>query len=163
MADLRPLDEKRAEVLGLAQAAERATSKVAQLAEDEQRQLLEKMGKEATETAERCEAALDDDAFDGRKTAILDKARETKQEATEMADTYLGEDADDLDGFEFLTMSEAGELGHWEILRTLNEKAGIAVVRELTDFAVPLQQRHFETVRGTSLELAAEEDPLEVE
>jgi phosphoribosyl-ATP pyrophosphohydrolase len=163
MAELRPLDEKLAEVLGLAQAAERVASKVAQIADDEQRRLLDKMGEEAAETAKRCEAALDDDAFDGRKTAIVDKARETKQEATEMADTYLGEDADDLDGFEFLTMAEAGELGHWEILRTLNDKAGVAIVRELTDFAVPLQERHFETVRATSLELAAEEDPLEVE
>jgi hypothetical protein len=28
-----------------------------------------------------------------------------------------------LDGFEFLTMAEAGEVGHWEILGTLNERA----------------------------------------
>ena len=29
-----------------------------------------------------------------------------------MMDTYLGSDADGLDGFEFLTMAEAGEVGH---------------------------------------------------
>ena len=29
-----------------------------------------------------------------------------------MARTYLGDDADALDGFEFLTMAEAGEVGH---------------------------------------------------
>ena len=39
-----------------------------------------------------------------------------------MMSTYLGSDADDLDGFEFLTMAEAGEVGHWEILGKLNEK-----------------------------------------
>lgn len=163
MAELRNLDEKLGEVLGLAQAAEAATTKIAKLVEDdEQRRLLDQMGEEAAETVRRCQAALDDDAFDGRKTAITDKARETKQEATEMMKTYLGDDAEDLDGFEFLTMAEAGELGHWEILRTLNDKAGIGVVRELTEFAVPVQTRHFDAVRSTSLELAAEEDPLAV-
>jgi hypothetical protein len=55
----------------------------------------------------RSEAALDDDAFDGRKTAIAD------------------------------------------------------VVRELTEFAIPVQERDFATVRETSPALAGEEDPLE--
>jgi hypothetical protein len=163
MAELRTLDEKLGEVLGLAQAARAATDKVAKLAEDdEHRRLLEQMGREAAETEERCQAALDDDAFSGLKTAIAEKARETKQEATEMMKTYLGGDAEELDGFEFLTMAEAGELGHWEILQKLNDKAQIPVVRELTRFAVPLQARHFEAVRSTSIELAAEEDPLAV-
>jgi hypothetical protein len=27
--------------------------------------------------------------------------------------THLGDDAEGLDGFEFLTMAEAGEVGHW--------------------------------------------------
>lgn len=61
---------------------------------------------------------------DGKKTAILDKARETKSEGVEMMRTYLGEGSDELDGFEFLTMAEAGEVGHWAILGKVNEKAG---------------------------------------
>jgi hypothetical protein len=162
MAELRNLDEKLAEVLGLAQAAKGATETVAKLVEeDAHRQVLDKMSEEAAETARRCEAALDDDAFDGRKTAILDQARETKQEATEMMKTYLGDDSDELDGFEFLTMAEAGEVGHWKILATLNEKAGIGVVRELTDFAIPVQDRHEQLTRETALAIAADEDPLE--
>ena len=40
-----------------------------------------------------------------------------------MMKTYLDEASDALDGFEFLTMAEAGEVGHWEILGTLNERA----------------------------------------
>jgi hypothetical protein len=162
MAELRNLDEKLAEVFGLAQAAQGATGKVAQLVEDgEPRKVLEQMGEEAAETARRCEVALDDDAFDGRKTAIADKARETKQEATEMMRTYLGEDAEGLDGFEFLIMAEAGELGHWQILKTLNDQAGIGVVRELTEFAIPVQERHERVTRETALALAGAEDPLE--
>jgi hypothetical protein len=36
--------------------------------------------------------------------------------------TYL-EDAEALDGLEFFSMAEAGEVAHWEILATLNETA----------------------------------------
>lgn len=163
MAALRNVDEKLAEVLGLAQAATTATTTVEKLVEDdEQRRLLQQMREEAEETARRCEAALDDDAFDGRKTAITEKARETKQEATEMMKTYLGgEDVDGLDGFEFLTMAEAGELGHWKVLERMNQGAGIGVIGELTQFALPVQQRHVEVVDRTVVELAGEEDPLE--
>jgi len=78
-----------------------------------------------------------------------------------MMDTYLGEDAEGLDGFEFLIMAEAGELGHWQILKTLNDQAGIGVVRELTEFAIPVQERHERVTRETALALAGAEDPLE--
>ena len=76
-----------------------------------------------------------------------------------MMETYLGDDADALDGFEFLTMAEAGEVGHWEILRTLNEQARNAGVQELVEWGIPIQQRHLEAVRQGSLKLASEEDP----
>ena len=77
-----------------------------------------------------------------------------------MMSTYLDQAADALDGYEFLTMAEAGEVGHWEILATLNERAGKAEVRELAEWAIPIQ-RHFEEARQASLKLAAEEDPNE--
>jgi hypothetical protein len=157
MPELTPLDEKLAEVLGLAQAAQDATSKVAKLVEDDEpRQLLERMHEEATETRERCEAAID--GLEGRKTAIKDKARETKAEAEEMMKTYLsGDDVDGLDGFEFLVMAEAGELGHWEIVQEMNRQVGDDAVRELSEFALPIQERHFNDAREWSLKLAREE------
>jgi hypothetical protein len=162
MANLRNVDEKLAEVLGLALAATGAAQKIEKLVEDDEpKQLLAQMREEAQETARRCEAALDDSAFDGRKTAITEQARETKQEATEMMDTYLGDDADGLDGFEFLIMAEAGELGHWEIHETHNDQAGIGIVRELTEFAIPVQERHERVTRETALALAGAEDALE--
>jgi hypothetical protein len=34
-------------------------------------------------------------------------------------------------------------------------------VKELVEWALPIQKRHFETVRSSSLELAADEDPNE--
>lgn len=160
MAEVNTLEEKLAEVLGLAQAAQTLTQKVEGLVDDESiSKRLQEMRAEAEDTERRATELAD--ARDGKKTAILDKARETKQEAEEMADTYLGDDADDLDGFEFMIMAEAGEVGHWAVLRKLNETAGEQELTELIEWAQPIQERHFETVKECALELAGEEDPYE--
>ncbi len=160
MADVTTLEEKLAEVIGLAQAAQGATEKVEGLVEqDEIKERLRQMREEAEETERRGTQLADE--RDGKKTAILDKARETKQEAEEMMQTYLGDDADGLDGFEFLTMAEAGEVGHWAVLAKLNEQANEEPIQELVDWALPIQERHFATVKECSLTLAGEEDPYE--
>jgi hypothetical protein len=158
MAELTTLEEKLAEVLGLAMAAQEATEKVEGLVDDAQvAQVLQKMREEAGETEKRCTDLADQ--RDGKKTAILDKAQETKTEAKEMMSTYLGDDADGLDGFEFLTMAEAGEVGHWAVLGKLNEQAGEGELAELVEWALPIQERHFSDVKECSLKLAGEEDP----
>ena len=160
MAELTQFDTKIAEVIGLAQAAQGATQKVSGLVEDnEVKQALERMGQEAAETEQRTTRVVED--LDGKKTAILETARETKQEATEMMRTYLGSDADGLDGLEFLTMAEAGEVGHWQILGTMNERAGNPQLQQVIDWVTPIQQRHFEQTLQGSMKLAAEEDPNE--
>jgi hypothetical protein len=160
MAELTTLEEKLAEVLGLAQAAQGATEKVEGLVEDEGIVgTLQKMREEAEETERRCTDLAD--ARDGKKTAILEKAKETKGEATEMMSTYLGGDSDGLDGFEFLTMAEAGEVGHWAVLGKLNEQAGEDGIAELVEWALPIQERHFSEAREGSLKLAGEKDPYE--
>jgi hypothetical protein len=156
MAELTELEEKLAEVYGLAQAAQGATDKVAQLVDDEEiTTLLRRMHEEAEETEQRCEQLASD--LDGKKTAIQDKARETKQEAEQMMKDYLGDDADGLDGLEFLIMAEAGELGHVEIVGAMNEVTGEPKVQELFEWAQPIQQRHFEQTREAALQLARQE------
>jgi len=160
MAELTTLEEKLGEVTGLAMAAQGAVEKVSGLVDDDDlQQTLDRMAAEAKETEARCTQLAEE--LDGKKTAVLDKARETKQEATEMMRTYLGSDAEGLDGFEFLTMAEAGEVGHWEVLGVLGEKAGKTDVQELVRWAVPIQRRHLDEARQGSLKLAAEEDPNE--
>jgi hypothetical protein len=158
MAELTKLDEKLAEVLGLAMAAKGATDKVTVLVDDDElKATLGRMHDEAAETENRCADVAGE--IDGKKTAILEKARETKAEAEDMMSTYLGDDAEALDGFEFLTMAEAGEVGHWAILGKLNERAGETRIAELVEWALPIQERHFAAVKDGSLKLAGEEDP----
>jgi hypothetical protein len=162
MAELTALESKVAEVLGLAQAAQGATTKVAGLTDDgEIKQTLERMKQEAEETEARTTQLAG--ALEGKKTAILEAARDTKQEATEMMQTYLGDDADALDGFEFLTMAEAGEVGHWRIVGKMNERGRLPGLQQIVDWATPIQERHLEDTLQGALKLAAKEDPNEPE
>lgn len=159
MAELTALEEKLAEVTGLAMAAQTTTEKVISLCDDQQLvDDLSQMRQDAEQLEERCIEVAG--SLDGRKTAILEKARETKSEAQEMRDTYLGEDADALDGFEFLTMAEAGEVGHWKVVKIMAERAGQDGILELAKWAEPIQERHFSKILAGSAKLAAAEDPF---
>jgi hypothetical protein len=161
VAELTNLESKLGEVIGLAMAAQGATEKVSRLddLDGDLEQELKRMRSEAQEAEERATEVAG--SFEGKKTAILDEAREVKQKATEMMQDYLDRASDALDGFEFLTMAEAGEVGHWEILKTLNERARNSGVQELVEWGIPIQQRHLEIARQGSLKLASEEDPNE--
>jgi hypothetical protein len=162
MAELTKLESKLAEVLGLAAAAKGATEKVARMLDDDERDLagaLKRMHDEASETEQRCSAVAGE--LDGKKTAILEKASETRQEATEMMETYLAGEDEALDGFEFLTMAEAGEVGHWSIVKNLSERADRQSMTELADWALPIQERHLKAVLDGSLAIASRENPDE--
>jgi hypothetical protein len=161
MAELTNLESKLGEVLGLAMAAQGATDKIKTLddLDGDLAQTLDRMKQEAQEAEERATELAG--SFEGKKTAILEEARDVKQKATQMMQDYLDRASDALDGFEFLTMAEAGEVGHWEILKTLNERAGNAEVKDLVEWGIPMQQRHLQEAREGSLKLAAEEDPNE--
>ena len=160
MAELTTLDSKIGEVLGLAMAAKGATQKIEKLVEDEHvARTLQKMHDDAAKIEELGTDLISSDTYAGKKTAILEQARTTKGEATEMMETYLGEDADGLDGLEFLTMAEAGEVGHWKIVEKLNEQLGDRDLKELTDFVIPMQEEHLAKTLEGSLVLAGQEDP----
>ena len=51
--------------------------------------------------------------------SIRQNAEETSQKASQMMQTYLGEDTDTLDALEFLCLAEGGEVTHYEVLGEL--------------------------------------------
>ena len=156
MAELTQIEEKLAEGMGLAQGAQGLTRKVGGMVEDHEiAGMLERMHEEAAETEQRCTQLAEE--REGKKTALQEKARETKQEAEAMQKDYLGDDADALDGLEFMIMAEAGELGHVEIVGAMSDKQGEQDLRELVEWARPIQQRHFEQTRHAALQLATQE------
>ena len=81
-----------------------------------------------------------------------------KTKGATMMKAYLERGSDELDGFEFLTMAEAGEVGHWSVLQELNKQARHPGVRQLVNTHLPIQKRHLKDVMAASLQLAAKED-----
>jgi hypothetical protein len=157
MAELTNLETKLGEVIGLAMAAQVATEKVEKLTEDRQlKKALQTMRKEAAK-AEKDGTALAA-TFNGKKSKIMQEARSVKTKGANMMKTYLERGSDELDGFEFLTMAEAGEVGHWAVLEQLNKQAKHPGVRTLVREQLPIQRRHFKEVTSASLLLAAKED-----
>ncbi len=157
MAELTNLETKLGEVIGLAMAAQAATEKVEKLTDDKQlKKQLKTMRQEAAK-AEKDGTAVAA-TFNGKKSKILQEARSVKTKGATMMKTYLERGSDDLDGFEFLTMAEAGEVGHWAVLETLNKQARHPGIRTLVKEQLPIQRRHFKEVTAASLALAAKED-----
>ena len=157
MAELTNLETKLGEVIGLAMAAQTATERVEKLTRDRQlKKQLQTMRKEAAK-AEKDGTAVAA-SFSGKKAKILSEARAVRTKGATMMKTYLERNSDELDGFEFLTMAEAGEVGHWSVLQELNKQAKHPGVRDLVKEQLPIQRRHFKDVTSASLQLAAKED-----
>ena len=160
MAELTKLETKLAEVIGLAMAAQGATQKIEKLVDHEELAgRLQTMRGEASEAERRGTEVAS--SFAGKKSAILGEARAVKKKATEMLSDYLDKDSDGLDGFEFLTMAEAGEVGHWAVLGELNKTARNPEIRELVRWQLPIQRRHLKEAQEGTLTLARQEDPNE--
>jgi len=115
------------------------------------------MTKEADFNAEEWSLLLEASPIAGMIVAVAERGGIIR-ESMSMARAYA-EERQRQDGSELLTMAEAGEVGRWEDLGKLNEKAGDAPYRELVAWALPVQERHLHKVRQGSLQLAAEEDP----
>jgi hypothetical protein len=157
MAELTNLETKLGEVIGLAMAAQAATERVEKLTTDRAlKKQLQVMRKEAA-LAEK-EGTAVAASLDGKKGKILAEARSVKTKGATMMKTYLERGSDDLDGFEFLTMAEAGEVGHWTVLQELNKQARHAGVRKLVGTHLPIQKRHLKEAMAASVQLAAKED-----
>ena len=157
MAELTNLETKLGEVIGLAMAAQAATERVEKLTTDRKLgSALKTMRKEAAQAEKDATAVAA--ALDGKKSKILSEARSVKTKGATMMKAYLERGSDDLDGFEFLTMAEAGEVGHWSVLQELNKQARHPGVRKLVSTHLPIQKRHLKDVMAASLQLAAKED-----
>ena len=157
MAELTNMETKLGEVIGLAMAAQAATERVEKLTKDRTlKKQLQTMRKEAAQ-AEKDGTAVAA-SLDGKKGKILAEARSVKTKGATMMKTYLERGSDELDGFEFLTMAEAGEVGHWTVLQELNKQARNAAVRQLVSTHLPIQKRHLKEAMAASVLLAAKED-----
>jgi hypothetical protein len=158
MAELTNLESKLGEVIGLSKAAQEASRRISKLVDEKLlAAALNRMRTEASEAEKRATALAG--RIKGKKTAILGEARETKSKASDMMSIYLDDGSDGLDGFEFLTMAEAGEVGHWKVLLQMAKHAGNKEIIALAEWQVPIQERHLKDAESGCLTIAAEEDP----
>jgi hypothetical protein len=159
MAELTNLETKLGEVIGLAMAAQASIDRVSKLGNGN-RSLAKQMNvmrKEAAAAEKRGTELAG--TFDGKKSKIMSEARGVKKKGADMLKTYLDRDADLLDGLEFMTMAEAGEVGHWAVLAEMNKKARHPGIRELVAWQLPIQRRHLKDVTAASVALAGKTDP----
>lgn len=158
MAELTNLETKLGEVIGLAMAAQVSIDRIAKLSPP--RDLAKQLKQMRSEAAAAEKAGTQLAAtFNGKKSKILAEARAVKKKGGEMLKTYLDRDSDILDGMEFMTMAEAGEVGHWAVLETMNKTAKHPGIREIVKVQLPIQKRHLKDVSAASVVLAAKEDP----
>ena len=124
MAEKERLEEQIGEVLGLEMAAQKAIEELSTrglLNQGGLKAKLEGIKKEAGDHQTRIEQVMqglaESEALD--QQSIRQHASETSQKASQMMQTYLGEDPDTLDALEFLCLAEGGEVTHYEVLDEL--------------------------------------------
>jgi len=136
MADQEMIQEKIGEVLGLEKAAQKAIEDLDSrgLLKPEQMKKLSKMKEQAGKQEEEMEKIVQDlvesDGFD--QNTIKEKAEETADKASEIMETYLGDEPDNQEALEFLCLAEGGEVTHYEVLNSIakhvkNKKFGTKV------------------------------------
>jgi hypothetical protein len=160
VAALTRLEDKVGEVIGLAMATQVATGLVVELTRELDPTLagrLEKMKDDAAEIEGRASELAD--TFDGKRSAIIERARAVRARSVGMLTGYLTPDSDALDGFDFLAMSVAAEVASWGVLTQFNVRVEHEDLTDLIAWAVPTHMGHLQLVLEGSRELAAEFDP----
>src|ERR671926_534543 len=124
MVEKERLEEQIGEVLGLEMAAQKAVGELSTkglLDKGGLKGKLQEMKKEAGDHQTRIEQLMqgvsESEGLD--QGSIRENAQETSQKASQMMQTYLGEDPDTLDALEFLCLAEGGEVTHYEVLDEL--------------------------------------------
>ena len=156
---LSNLEEKLAEAHGLAMAAAVVTVKVEErIALDSLRGDLEELRRDAEETRARCLRV--EEAF-GEELAseLLAHAISTKERSADLLGAWFKAGTDPLKAWVFLAMGEAAEVATWTALGRLAASCDANGIRELTEWALPVQQRHLRVVLEGADVLAAEVDP----
>ena len=84
---------------------------------------LSKMKEEASQQEQEMQDLVEDlvqsDGFD--QDTIDEKAEETAKKASEIMETYLGDEPDNQEALEFLCLAEGGEVTHYEVLNSVSK------------------------------------------
>jgi|tagenome__1003787_1003787.scaffolds.fasta_scaffold20783025_2 hypothetical protein len=160
MAELTTLESSIGQVLGLAMASQTASERVAELAGEEPElvNLVTDICAEAVETQVRCMAVVS--RIKSRKAAVMREASRTWRRSGRRMRTYIDADAGVLDGFEYMTMAEAEEVGHWCVLEQIS--GGHPELAELCRWAIQVHEQHVADANAVRKQLMDYEVPTAV-
>lgn len=118
------LEEQIGECLGLERAAQKAVEELESkglLEKEEVKSKVDGMKEEASNHEQKLEEVIQKvtNSEGLNSESVEEHAEETVQKATQMMQTYLGEDPDTQDALEFLCLAEGGEVTHYEVLSSL--------------------------------------------
>jgi ferritin-like protein len=126
MTSKQKLEQKLGEALGLEMAAQKAVEELSSKGLLEQGGMMSKlegMKKEAnnhqTQIEELVQSLSQSEGLNSE--TIQESAKETEQKASQMMQTYLGEDPDSSEALEFLCLAEGGEVTHYEVLSAMTK------------------------------------------
>jgi ferritin-like metal-binding protein YciE len=127
MTNKQKLEQKLGEALGLEMAAQKAVEELSSKGLLEQGGMMSKlegMKKEAnnhqTQIEELVQSLSQSEGLNSE--TIQESAKETEQKASQMMQTYLGEDPDSSEALEFLCLAEGGEVTHYEVLSAMTKR-----------------------------------------
>ena len=121
------LEQKIGEALGLEMAAQKAVDELSAkglLDEAGMKSKLQTMRKQANRHQPDLELLVQklskSEGLDSE--TIQESANETEQKASQMMQTYLGDQPDASEAIEFLCLAEGGEVSHYEVLSAFGRK-----------------------------------------
>jgi hypothetical protein len=157
---LTVLQQKLAEVHGLAMGATVVTHKVEELTEDPVlRRELERMRADAEETRARCVLVariLPEDLFD----EVRAHAISTHETSADLVGAWFKAGTDPLRAWTYLAMGEAAEVAMWSALAALAGNAEEPNVAELVEWGLPIQRRHLAVALDGVVAVAAAVDAV---
>ena len=127
-ADVKNLEKKLGEVLGLERAAQKAVEEMISMKlldagdNDEAIEIQQEASSHEEKLLEVVNQLAQDEEAKINAETVNDTAQETEKKATKIMKSYLGEKPDVSEGLEFLCLAEGGEVAHYEVLEAISKK-----------------------------------------
>jgi hypothetical protein len=151
--DLKNLEEKLGEVLGLERAAQKAVEEInsKKLLESGTKKDILGIKEEASSHEEKINKLISDlseeeenEALKIDQNKIEEIAKETEKKATKMMKTYLGEDPDSSEAIEFLAIAEGAEVIHYEVLNAICKNFKVKDLSNTVSSILKEEQKHLQ-------------------
>ncbi|MGN6347559.1 MAG: hypothetical protein ACTHL3_01725 [Candidatus Nitrosocosmicus sp.] len=149
--DIKKLEEKIGEVLGLERAAQKAVEEInaMKLLDSSTKKEVLEIKEEANSHEEQIKKLISDLSKENEELKISEDdiektAKETEKKATKMMKTYLGEDPDSSEAIEFLAIAEGGEVIHYEVLNAICKNFKIKELSNTVSSILKEEQKHLQ-------------------